>query len=68
MSFESGVKYYTAARVRIFFPEDRVCCGFCPLLETYSRKQCRATGEYILDDRTFGRLCPLEIEEEKGNE
>lgn len=34
-------------------------CRFCPLEETYSRKQCRRTGEYITDDNFTGRDCPL---------
>ena len=61
-SFESGVQYYTSAKVKIAFPENRVCCGLCPLLETYARKQCRRTGEYIVDDKTVGYWCPLELE------
>lgn len=67
MAFESGVKYYTFAKVRFGFPENRVCCMYCPLLETYARKQCRKTGEYIADDRTIGYMCPLEFEEEEKN-
>lgn len=66
-NFESGVKFYTHATVRIPFPETRVCCAFCPLMETYARKQCRRTGEYIADDRTIGYMCPLEFEEEQKN-
>ncbi len=66
--FESGVRYYTHARVTVHFPEDRVCCELCPLLETYSRKQCRATGEYLADTRTIGFICPLEFEEENKKE
>lgn len=62
--FESGVKYYTTAKAEIHFPENRVCCAFCPLLETYARKQCRRTGEYIADERTIGYDCPLIFEEE----
>lgn len=65
--FESGVKYYTKATVPIYFPENRVCCAFCPLLETYARKQCRRTGEYIADDRTIGYECPLQFEMEDDN-
>lgn len=61
--FKSGVGYYTKATVEIFFPEDRVCCAFCPLLETYARKQCRRTGEYIADDRYIGFSCPMVFQE-----
>lgn len=66
--FESGVKYYTKASVEVFFPENRVCCGFCPLLETYARKQCRRTGEYIVDERTIGYNCPLIFEDTERND
>ena len=61
--FESGVRYYTKTTCEIGFPESAVCCMYCPLLETYARKQCRRTGEYIADDRTIGYMCPLKFEE-----
>ena len=65
-----GVSYYTNATVEIGFPEDRVCCEYCPLLETYARKQCRRTGEYLMDTRAIGYWCPLVLrgEEESGDE
>lgn len=54
--------WYTETSVQIFFPEDHVCCDLCPLMETYARKQCRRTGEYLLDTRvTVGYECPLII-------
>ena len=63
MAPKNGVARYAAAQVTIFFPEDHVCCDLCPLLETYSRKQCRRTGEYLLDTRaTVGGECPLIIQ------
>lgn len=65
--FERGVSYYTKATVCISFPENMVCCQYCPLLETYARKQCRRTGEYIADDRNIGGMCPLVFNVE-GNE
>lgn len=61
---ENGVKFYTRARVNIYFPEGRVCCKFCPVLETYAREQCRLTGEYLADTRGVGYMCPLKIDEE----
>ena len=61
--FESGVKYYTKASVEVFFPENRVACMYCPMLETYARNQCRRTGEYLVDTRTIGYECPLRFEE-----
>lgn len=57
---------YTRAVVDINF-SGNVDCDHCPLLETYARKQCRRTGEYIYDSRGRGLWCPL-ILEEKGEE
>ena len=65
---ESGVRWYTKATVTIAFPETEVGCRYCALLETYSRKQCRATGEYIADDRTIGYRCPLNFNIEENRE
>lgn len=62
--FIGGVGYYTKATVEIFFPENMVCCDYCPLMETYARKQCRKTGEYLADTRTIGYYCPLKFMEE----
>jgi len=58
---KNGVARYVETGVSIFFPEGEMKCALCPLLETYSRDQCRRTGEYILDRRVIGQLCPLEI-------
>ena len=61
-----GVPWYTETTVNIYFPEGHVCCDLCPLMETYSRKQCRRTGEYLLDTRaTTGYECPLIIKEQE---
>lgn len=62
--FDRGVRFYTKTLVEIGFPENLVCCDYCPLLETYARKQCRKTGEYIADSRTVGYYCPLSVKEE----
>ena len=59
--FDRGVRYYTKAIVEIGFPENQVCCDYCPMLETYARRQCRRTGEYLADTRTIGYYCPLHI-------
>lgn len=60
-----GVIKYTKATVDIFFEPEHVACAYCPLLETYSRSQCRRTGEYLVDTRyTVGNYCPLKFEEE----
>ena len=64
--YPSGISSYTKATVEIGFPSDNVCCDMCPLMETYARKQCRRTGEYLMDTRTIGYYCPLKFEEEEN--
>lgn len=59
-----GINYYAEATVKIFFPDGQVCCDLCPLMETYSRKQCRRTGEYLLNTKSIGIYCPLIINDE----
>ena len=56
---DSGCTSYAERWVNLFFTNDEVCCKYCPLLETYSRKQCRRTGEYIVNDNAVGCWCPL---------
>lgn len=65
--FRSGVSYYTKANVEIFFPENRIACAYCPMLETYARNQCRRTGEYLVDTRTIGYDCPLSFASDEEN-
>ena len=61
-----GVAEYAEANVSIFFEPEHVACTYCPLLETYSRNQCRRTGEYLIDTKyTTGRYCPLKFKEEE---
>ncbi len=55
---KDAVLSYTKRTLDINFTGE-VCCARCALLETYSRKQCRATAEYIVDDRAIGGWCPL---------
>ena len=55
---KDAVLSYVKRTVDINFTGE-VCCARCPLLETYSRKQCRVSGEFIVDDRTVGGWCPL---------
>lgn len=65
IDMEGGVTKYIEATANIFFVEDHVACQYCPLLETYSRNQCRRTGEYLIDIKyTVGRYCPLKFKEE----
>lgn len=67
----NGCLNYQMASVDIAFSvdsPDKVCCSLCPLMETYARKQCRRTGEYIVDDRNRGFWCPLVIKDLGGEE
>lgn len=64
MADKNSCLWYVEATASIYFPEGHVCCDLCPLLETYARKQCRRTGEYLLDTRvTVGYECPLKFKE-----
>lgn len=64
----SGIAWYTKATIDINFPEDHVCCDLCPLLETYARKQCRRTGEYLIDTKyTTGFNCPLKFKKKENH-
>lgn len=63
MAKRSETLHYTKRIIDIYFPEDKVCCDLCPLMETYSRKSCRRTGELLVDTRTYGWSCPLMTEE-----
>lgn len=58
-----GCTRYIKASVTIYFPDGHLCCNLCPLMETYARKQCRRTGEYLLFPETqTGVFCPLKME------
>ncbi len=52
---------YIRATAEIWFVTDHVDCDHCPMLETYARKQCRRTGEYLIDTRVTGNYCPLKF-------
>lgn len=56
---EGSCLSYAERWVNIFFTDGEVCCKYCPMLETYARKQCRRTGEYIINDNIQGYWCPL---------
>ena len=65
--FRSGVSYYTRASVEIAFPEDDICCHWCPLMKSEykpDREYCVKTGEYLLAPRhTIRANCPLKFKE-----
>lgn len=66
MADKKSCLWYEKATVSIYFPEGHVCCDLCPCMETYARKQCRLTGEYLLDTRaTVGYECPLEFKKDE---
>lgn len=64
MATKNEVLRYVKANVDLFFEEEHVACAFCPLLETYSRNQCRRSGEYIINTKGIGYECPLRFEKE----
>lgn len=64
----SCIRYVTATAV-LHFPEDEgVRCSLCPCQETYARKQCRLTGEYLADGYLRGGFCPLIYKESEESE
>lgn len=63
--FRNGVSYYTKATAVIGFPEDDVCCHWCPLMsrDPNLRDVCGKTGEILLAPKhTIGFDCPLIFE------
>lgn len=71
MATKNSCTQYIKATAEIYFPEtEGVQCKLCPFLETYARKQCRMTAEYLADGYLIGGMCPLIIknkEENNGN-
>lgn len=67
MSTKNSCLEYEKATATWFFPKGEVCCDLCPVLETYSRRQCRLTGEYLAKGYLRGWKCPLIIESEVIN-
>lgn len=66
MATKNCVTRYITATARIHFPESEgIQCKLCPLLETYARKQCRMTGEYLADGYLIGGMCPLMTEDKE---
>lgn len=62
----NGCTEYYFAIAKIAFWDGYPRCETCPMLETYARKQCRMTAEYLGDTRGRGYLCPLiEISKEE---
>lgn len=55
----NGNMEYSLAIAKISFWDGDIRCELCPCMEVYQRKQCRLTGEYLIDTRTRGYACPL---------
>jgi hypothetical protein len=66
-----GVTYYTHGTVTIPFPEDDLCCMWCPLMGMElkaNREYCKATGELLLAPREYvGSKCPMVFEMEEND-
>lgn len=64
--FDKGVLFYTFAEatIQISFPEDEVCCHWCPFIKHYDgldRDKCSLTEDILFSKETRGRNCPLVI-------
>ena len=62
----TGCTSYAERWVNLFFTNEEVCCKYCQLLETYSRPQCRRTGEMIVNTNAVGYWCPLLTADSNG--
>ena len=63
--FHNGVGYFTKAYAEVGFPEDDVCCYWCPLMtrDPNLRDICSKTGEILIGAKhTIGYQCPLKFE------
>ncbi len=69
--FGNGVRYYTKATVEIGFPEDDICCRWCPLMGSEyrpNREICKKTGEILLaPEHTVGEDCPLKFRKDEND-
>ena len=66
--FDKGVSYYTKAIAVIGFPENDLCCHWCPLMtrDPNLRDVCGKTGEILLAPKhLIGVNCPLKFESEE---
>ena len=70
--FSKGVSYYTKGNVDIGFPEDDICCRWCPLMGMelkIDRPYCKRTGEYLVSPNfTIGTNCPIKFVEMENND
>lgn len=64
--FDKGVSYYTRMWIPVGFPEDAVCCRYCPVMraiDSGSRYMCMATGQILYNVDTKPEDCPAEMED-----
>nr|DAG01740.1 MAG TPA: hypothetical protein [Siphoviridae sp. ctSMg55] len=61
---KNGLYIPVETRVSVFFEKEHINCACCPFFETYSREQCRLSGEYIINKHGRGYYCRLELPEE----
>lgn len=70
--FVNGVSYYTKATAQVAFPEDDICCHWCPFLQSdykLDRERCGKTGEVLIAPKfEIGYMCPLKFESGDSNE
>lgn len=64
--FDRGVLSYTIATadITVSFPEDDVCCRWCPYLKHYDsidRDRCIITNDILYSRQIIGHNCPLVI-------
>lgn len=64
--FDGGVSFYTfaSAEIQVCFPEDEVCCEWCPFIRHYDsidRDKCSLTEEILYSRRLRGQHCPLVV-------
>lgn len=68
--FVNGVSYYTKATAEIGFPENDICCHWCPFMGNEykpNREYCKRTGDYLFSPKhTIGENCPLKFEEKES--
>ena len=70
--FSRGVSYYTEGMVKVGFPEDDVCCRWCPMMGMelkIDRAYCKKTGEYLAAPNfTIGNGCPIIFDDDRKEE
>lgn len=70
--FSRGVSYYTRGTVEVGFPENDVCCRWCPMMGMelkIDRAYCKKTGEYLTAPNfDIGANCPIKFWDDRKEE